>query len=108
MISCDNPEPHTPGYHECMLRPDMFRDFKCGWADKCHAVLFTFAQGNNRPRRICSVTDMSITIDGELLPVQIETSLDHWRMSLKDKPQKDAIVHWTIVPCEAKDPEPAP
>jgi hypothetical protein len=87
----------SPGYHECRLAADYFktRNFKCGWADDCWAFALQFQNGDALPRRLCNVTCMSITIDGQLQPVKIEG----WSMSLKDPPETDAVVHWTIVHC---------
>jgi hypothetical protein len=104
MIQCDDPSSmqSTPGYHECLLIASAaaFRNFSCPPAPaQCAAVLFEFRDNTNRD--LCDIKDMSITIDGKLLPVELHTTGNNWRMILKEPPPHDAVAHWTIVPCGA-------
>lgn len=103
MISCDSlvaSDFTSSGYHECSLSAASFSMFKCGWDDTCWTFSLHIHE-DRTPPITCNVEKMSITIDGILLPVLIHTSANGWPILLKDKPTKDAVVHWAIVPCRA-------
>ncbi len=104
MISCIDiayQEMVQPGSHDCVLPAAYYQKihWKCGWADNCWAFELVFESGNSKV--ICFVRDMQIHIDGKLLPIKIESLPPHeWRLSLKDVPESDAIVHWAIETCQ--------
>lgn len=104
MLDCTYPHDFMRhGVNECLLHYDeqifkAWRLFNCKQNTNCVAFILIFRNNQNDP--ICDVTNMSITIDGKLLPVNIVTMTNRWEMSLKDPLTRDAVVHWTIVPCE--------